>query len=460
MLSEDASWFQIKNRRLILELLAILNYLKSQKADQSKILSKINYIKNSDISHLESVFLSPEGRQWISFSYREIKKSLVADSLLEEYAKWLGISRIDLLKYLIGKLDLFILSLAIYSKRNPSEIIALKLYKMAVIPGLECQLKSDDDLVFLLNPKDKISVVESANGTKAFFRNDNGETIELSLKKIPRSDNYAVYVDLVSEVSRINFPGREHLPRISSNDHKIIIEQIKVIDKAIDYIRLFDSSIYQYFKEVKNYFVPLQGPEGALPSSSNSSVDTMFWYSKTKQPLLMAEMIIHEYSHQRVFRLQDIDPLIDPSIHGTGWDRCEIYSPWRDDPRPVNGVFHGFIVFTETSRFWITLIKKGELDDIELDISSRRLAMLVLQLKYAKESLDGCKFTSPGKNVFSYYAKELDEELLPYINDNQLQKLKPYFMEYHDQEILVGSSILDVVDRHKSQWKIRNGNSK
>jgi HEXXH motif-containing protein len=237
----------------------------------------------------------------------------------------------------------------------------------------------------------------------------------------------------------------------------VLLKQIQVIEKALDYIGLVDSSISQYFKEVPNYFVPLIGPDGTLPSSSNSSVDTMFWYSATHQPLLKAEMIIHEFSHQRVFRLQDKDPLIDPKVHGSGWDICEIYSPWRDDPRPVNGVFHGFVVFTEAAKFWMSLINLGGLQPEELDISKRRMTMLALQLDHAQKSLATCTYTELGKTVFDAYAEVLEGMILPYIKKHNLGDLKPFFMEFHDQEQPIGVSIAEVVEGHKSQWIARNG---
>lgn len=460
MLSNDPIWLQQKNRRLLLELIVILNQLKVKFPNNLNLTNKIIYIKASEISNLEQVFLSPEGRQWIYFVYNELKNSGKPNTLMHEYAGWLGINQSEVLSYLIQKLDEFVLTLLMVSGRSVHERIVLKFQISFLLPGLNLFSKISTERIFSLEPGEAIEIIYSSVGAKISSTQKAGSSKEMIFEKLESSSLYSFCIDSVSEVSRINIRGREHLPRIASENKDLILKQVKVIEKALAYIKIFDDSIEQYFKDIRNSFVPLQAPEGALPSSSNSSIDTMFWYSVTDEPMLMAEMIIHEYSHQRLFRLQDNDPLLDPSIHGSGWEKCEIYSPWRDDPRPINGVFHGFIVFTEASRFWMSLIKNGELNQVELEISKRRMAMLVLQLNHARESLRQSRFTAQGEIVFSFYGDLLTKELIPYVNEHRLADLQPFFMEHHDDGLPSGSSILEVVRKHKTQWMKRNDQSK
>jgi HEXXH motif-containing protein len=55
--------------------------------------------------------------------------------------------------------------------------------------------------------------------------------------------------------------------------------------------------------------------------------------------LKLAEAIVHEYFHNELFLHQESAELFDT--------RDELYySPWRDDARPLNGLFHGAFVFT------------------------------------------------------------------------------------------------------------------
>ena len=456
MLTDDLTWFKVKNRRILLELIGVLNYLSSQLDKGSDLGVKINFLKSANLVILERIFLSPEGRQWIYFTYTEIKGKGNRGETLKAYATWLEISRTVLREHLIQKLDEFVFALIVLSQNVPKESIRLKVKESALlqIGGQLWRLQKNFDLD--LAPTSKVTIDLSLEDIRVCVNSSRHE-INLGFSRLPSSKKFQLHIDLYSEASRSSFPGREQLPRVSEQEEEVLLKQIQVIEKALDYIGLVDPSITQYFKEVPNYFVPLIGPDGTLPSSSNSSVDTMFWYSTTHQPLLMAEMIIHELSHQRVFRLQDMDPLIDSEVHGSGWDICEIYSPWRDDPRPVNGVFHGFVVFTEAAKFWMSLINQGGLHPEDLDISKRRMTMLSLQLDHAQKSLATCTYTEWGKTVFDAYAQVLEGTILPYIKKHNLGDLKPFFMEFHDQEKPIGVSIVEVVEGHKSQWITRNG---
>ena len=456
MLTDDLNWFKVKNRRILLELIAALNYLSSQSNKDSELVVKIDFLKSVNLEYLERIFLSPEGRQWIYFTYTEIKSKSNGEGMLHSYANWLGISKTELQDHLTQKLDEFIFGLVILSQSTPKESITLKVNKNAILPLSAQMWRLQTNFELELSPSTTVTNVVNLETLRVSLNYAGIET-KVEFSQLVSSKKYPLHIDLYSEASRSSFPGREQLPRVSEQEEEVLLKQIQVIEKALDYIGLVDPSITQYFEEVPNYFVPLIGPDGTLPSSSNSSVDTMFWYSATNQPLLMAEMIIHELSHQRVFRLQDMDPLIDSEVHGSGWDICEIYSPWRDDPRPVNGVFHGFVVFTEAAKFWMSLINQGGLHPEDLDISKRRMTMLSLQLDHAQKSLATCTYTEWGKTVFDAYAQVLEGTILPYIKKHNLGDLKPFFMEFHDQEKPIGVSIVEVVEGHKSQWITRNG---
>jgi hypothetical protein len=60
MLTDDLTWFKVKNRRILLELIAVLNYLSSQLDKDSDLGVKIDFLKSANLEVLERIFLSPE----------------------------------------------------------------------------------------------------------------------------------------------------------------------------------------------------------------------------------------------------------------------------------------------------------------------------------------------------------------------------------------------------------------
>jgi hypothetical protein len=64
-------------------------------------------------------------------------------------------------------------------------------------------------------------------------------------------------------------------------------------------------------------------------------------------PVSLAETLVHEFQHLKLSALQDIVPLTDP---GGGKERA--YAPWREDPRPGDGLLQGVYAHLGIVRFW------------------------------------------------------------------------------------------------------------
>ncbi|ADI03787.1 hypothetical protein SBI_00666 [Streptomyces bingchenggensis BCW-1] len=59
-----------------------------------------------------------------------------------------------------------------------------------------------------------------------------------------------------------------------------------------------------------------------------------------------AAILTHEIQHSKLSALMHMY-----SLH-TQEDRPRLYAPWRDDPRPLNGMLHGVYAFSAVARFW------------------------------------------------------------------------------------------------------------
>jgi HEXXH motif-containing protein len=78
--------------------------------------------------------------------------------------------------------------------------------------------------------------------------------------------------------------------------------------------------------------------------------------------LRLAEAMVHEYHHNQLFALMAGEELfedVDGAIH---------YSPWRDDPRPLTGLFHALYVFANVWHFLQRTIEHPEFESIRDEI--------------------------------------------------------------------------------------------
>lgn len=430
--------FEGKSNELLLEFVAILKYFKSNLELSKGDLLKIDFISTISVSTLRRVMLSPEGRQWIFLTYSFIKGNNV--EFIQDYLKWKRRDGEGSLRFFFDELDRFILGIVVIEKTVDYEF-DLDIANLNFIPGADLFYMGADGI--------HISARKNSEG----FLNKILE----DFTPLPASTRYLFMVDFHSEAACLNIPGREYLERKNKVE---ILELLNTIDLAFDIIERSEYEDFSNLTKRLKYFVPIQPPNGSLPSSSNSTVDGMIWFSYTDNHLLLAEMIIHEYSHQKLFQLQDCDPLISHSVHGNGWDEAKYYSPWRDDPRPINGVFHGFVVFTEAALFWYNLIRKKVVKGDELELCKQRFGLLVSQLKLAQESISGeYNFTNNGFHFYSSYANLIKQELFPFAQAVEVFNLPAFHMEYHDMyESSAKATVLEVVKKHKTNWlKINKG---
>jgi hypothetical protein len=126
--------------------------------------------------------------------------------------------------------------------------------------------------------------------------------------------------------------------------------------------------------------IPMRVPERGFPSASTNSVPGAACITATHDVALIAEQLTHEVSHAHLFALQESDPLLAPESHGDGWGDPLVYSPWRDDARPLNGLLHGAVVFSRVA--WL---HAGLAD--RLHTSRRRLAAIGPQVRAALSGL-------------------------------------------------------------------------
>jgi HEXXH motif-containing protein len=192
---------------------------------------------------------------------------------------------------------------------------------------------------------------------------------------------------------------------------------------------------------------------GGYPSGTTSSSLGFSVFATPPAAAILGEMLVHEASHAHLFVVQDIDPLLSPDHHGSGWEREVLYSPWRDDPRPLNGILHAAFVFVRASRFWCSLHESGSNHDREL--ARRRLAVLRLQLALARSSLDRhARWTAAGAAFFGEVHREIGA-LLDETARLGLDSVSPLYSEAASTNLARGGA-RERQRAHFAQWRVRH----
>jgi HEXXH motif-containing protein len=92
--------------------------------------------------------------------------------------------------------------------------------------------------------------------------------------------------------------------------------------------------------------VPLGKPRQGQVSSSSPETFGAIAMSEPPEPVDLAATLTHETQHIKLSAVLDLVRLIEPD-NGTRY-----YAPWREDPRPANGLLQGAYAFLGVTAFW------------------------------------------------------------------------------------------------------------
>jgi HEXXH motif-containing protein len=132
-------------------------------------------------------------------------------------------------------------------------------------------------------------------------------------------------------------------PRLTEAD---ISEWTAGLAEAWSLLETKHATVAAEIAEAITVIVPhLRPPQG---HSSSSSSET-FGAVAMSQPIDLvssAVTLAHELQHLKLFALIDLVPLTLPD------DGQRYYAPWRNDPRPLDGLLQGTYAFLGVSGFW------------------------------------------------------------------------------------------------------------
>ena len=138
----------------------------------------------------------------------------------------------------------------------------------------------------------------------------------------------------------------------------------------------------------------------------------------------LAATLIHESQHFRLSAVHDLRPLYrEPA-------RTLLYSPWRNDPRPIAGVLHGTMAFTAVADFWLR-DREGTAAELEYarQVRQLRVAMAVVA--------DNDELTPFGRALVTALGDAIDR--FPTNGSTELTRIAD-----------------DLVAEHRAHWRLHN----
>ena len=184
---------------------------------------------------------------------------------------------------------------------------------------------------------------------------------------------------------------------VASDARGVVKEALEIIKQWRPALAAEITSACQSVQFVRD---PTAHPEKIVSFSDDSVPGTLF-VSVTQgdgliDPYDLADSLIHEHRHQKLYLLERFGPTVSPSAP-------RVVSPWRADLRPPSGLLHAVFVFVELKRFWEYVRDTGP-----VRMHNRALNQLgdtERNLKLGISTLRTCQMTPLGNSLINILEK-------------------------------------------------------
>ena len=185
------------------------------------------------------------------------------------------------------------------------------------------------------------------------------------------------------------------------------------LSDALVFLDRLDGAIAARIRSRVRWYIPLrsnQNPNVHMSFSAPKLVGVIFMSKPTANMaaaafMQFAEVIVHEYAHNELHLLQESDTLFEES------PQQFFYSPWRPDPRPLNGLFHGIYSFWHVAEFFRLAEECDALAVHKTSLQTAR-ALVVRQLDVALRQVPSDQLCPRGEEIISAIRKGVVAELV------------------------------------------------
>ncbi|GGK72223.1 HEXXH motif domain-containing protein [Mangrovihabitans endophyticus] len=148
--------------------------------------------------------------------------------------------------------------------------------------------------------------------------------------------------------------------------------------------------------------VPLRAPtDGTQVSASVRGCFGAVGMSPTDDPVLLAELLVHEFQHEKLNALLDLVDLCADD------GPARFHAPWRPDPRPAAAVMQGVYAFAGVAGFW--RVHRRDLTGDARRHAESRYALLSEHVRGALAELRGSgELTGLGARFFGELAATVE----------------------------------------------------
>jgi len=168
------------------------------------------------------------------------------------------------------------------------------------------------------------------------------------------------------------------------------------LPKCLDLIKVVNPELASRIMQLVKWLIPLSTSDPTTYHSFTSvNLLGVIFLSPSYSHIYLAEVIIHEFHHTELNILLETQQVFKKKSDEL---KDEFYSPWRNDPRPLDGLLHALHVFSGILDFYTRAEKLPNLKMYAEQFRERRIK-LYHQLRLCIAQVPGYDLTPIGHRI-------------------------------------------------------------
>jgi HEXXH motif-containing protein len=306
----------------------------------------------------------------------------------------------------LGDFKRLMLGAAVLARRDCLFETPLHARLPMAIPGTALTLEGDG----------RVSIAGFERGVLHVER--EGERLPVSIERTADGPVQVVTAPMITFAGcRIRMqPQAYHVPGLSFG--RIVVaagmryqqEHRPAVEAALGLVKEYQPEVFQQLRQLIR-LIALKPRTPQFPRRDNvshSDFPGAVVMNPTAHGPYLADVLIHELHHNRLFFIEEIEPLFRGAEAPPDDSASGYYSPWQNDGRPLHAIFHALYVFLAVSRFWLSLHSRGQADATTAAMVADRLLRGRLQIRIAAHQLRRhAQLTDFGRQLFEGLSRDV-----------------------------------------------------
>jgi hypothetical protein len=162
-------------------------------------------------------------------------------------------------------------------------------------------------------------------------------------------------------------------------DHDFQIRHASRIEEALRILYSLGEGMLDQIRDgIRVIGLRPAGREGELTNISHCDLPGAISISPVPHPYELANIIWHEFLHNRLFALEEKGRFLGPTPANAD---DGVYSPWRRDYRPAHGLLHAVYVFTGLGRYWLAVLGAADTPPAVCELAATRILKGLYQVR-------------------------------------------------------------------------------